>query len=285
MPTLKLKNGTTTYDVKLYDSVEGTGTDNTDRPVLKVKMDGKTYYGRMSATLTDATGGDTPLHFKYTDGKTYQVVQRGEFTITIPSSANQTVSLTVNGKTYSGAQTVWVKEGDTFTASATADSGYTAGVVTPGNGTVSGNVALTVADATADAGIPGGTKHMTLYSGANPTKFTVPDMVNVISVAVLNNGSSKYIKVTPNSIISFVFVIMGDSGSLLAANTNTGKTVFVVNHIEAPIGAQYIKIRLYWASDVNNHATDFDLTTISNTGTRSSDASGTTHGDIIGSDF
>ena len=207
MANLKVKKEDTTYTIKLYDTEAGAGTPGATTGTLKLRMDDVNYYARITQHLGgDAAGGATPLRYKSSSGSVYQVTQKGEFSIIVPTSSGQTVCVSANGQTFKGANTLWFAEGTVWKAWVEADSSHIAGSLNLTGGTLNSTVTLSV---TLAAEIPSGSQTFVLservgtgYSDVGT--FTVPEHITVLHIEGTSpTGSALYfnnmynIKVTP----------------------------------------------------------------------------------------
>lgn len=254
---IKVKKGDTTYSIKLYDTEAETGTPvGTATGTLKLRIDGANHYARISTSIrSDIAGGATPLRYKKADGTVYQVTQKGEFSITVPSSSGQTVCVSANGQTFKGANTLWFAEGTVWRAWVEADSNHIAGSLNITGGTLNSTVNLSVTPAIT---IPSGS---TSYNDAG--KFTVPAYINVLHIVGTSGlemsgdfNHSYNIRVTPGK----TYPITTRSRRYKNSNTYHIRHIIVFNGLDIS-GTTYRthSMSISWSGTINGYQTDHDF--------------------------
>lgn len=266
---IKVKNGGTTYSIKLYDTEAGAGTPGTTTGTLKLRMGGANYYARITQHLgSDAAGGATPLRYKNAAGNIYQVTQKGEFMITVPASSGQTVCVSANGNTYRGANTLWFPEGTAWTAWVEADNSHIAGSLNLTGGTLNSTVTLSVTPATE---IPSGSQSYECDyrygigpgGTVNVGTFTVPNGIHVLHVVGESVKASHpptnhtyNIKVTPGKSYS----ITGHRMRSKVGGSYWAYVTISFNDLEITQNINYLaKISVNWSTTINGYRTDHDF--------------------------
>lgn len=261
---IKVKKGDTTYSIKLYNTEAETGTPGTTTGTLKLRMDDVNYYARITQHLGgDAAGGATPLRYKSAAGDTYQVTQKGEFSITVPSSSGQTVYVKAHGQTYKGANTLWFAEGTLWSAWIETDSSHIAGKLNLTSGTLNSTVKLSVTPATE---IPSGSQDYSFHDGSTVVSyeksFTVPQYIHVLHV----EGTSKpikagdykntyNIKVTPGK----TYTIKGWRGRYKSGGSYYYKWKLIFNGLDIVLTAGAATMTISWSGTINTYSTDHDF--------------------------
>lgn len=257
---LKVKKGDTTYSIKLYDTEAETGTPGAIYGTMKLRIDGATYYARITQHLGgDAAGGATPLRYKSSSGAIYQVTQKGEFSITVPSSDNQTICVSANGQTYKGANTLWFAEGTEWKAYVEADSDHIAGSLNLTSGTLNSTVKLSVTPATE---IPSGSQSYS-YNGQNDNvgQFTVPTGITVLHVeGTTPSGADNNmynIKVTPGK----TYPITGRYKRWKSGSRYYHSHRIYFNGLEVSYkqGSSGVTMSISWSSAFNGYGADHDF--------------------------
>lgn len=266
MANLKVKKGDTTYTIKLYDTEAETGTPGAIYGTLKLRIDGATYYARITQSLASGTvGGATPLRYKSAAGNVYQVTQKGEFSIIVPASDGQTVCVSANGQTYKGANTLWFAEGTEWSAYVEADSGHIAGSLNVTGGTLNSTVTLSVTPAIA---IPYGYTSYEYKSGDSTYvgNFTVPEHITVLRLSGTSQGynvtnQTYYVRVTPGKTYS----IEGHSSRYKSGSSFRhddsiyfNGTALVVSTTKRA-GSTRTSMTIDWRAEINAYSTDHDF--------------------------
>ena len=264
---IKVKKGDTTYSIKLYDTEAETGTPvGTATGTLKLRIDGANHYARISTNIrSDIAGGATPLRYKKSDGTVYQVTQKGEFSITVPSSYGQTVCVNANGQTFKGANTLWFAEGTVWNAYVEADSSHIAGSLNVTGGTLNSTVTLSVTPA---AVIPSGSKSFVFpktsgMGNSDVGTFTVPSHITVLHIQGTSaTGDDLYfnntynVKVTPGK----TYPITGYRGRYKVGSHYGYKYLIKFNGLEvSKINDHDSSMLISWSSTINTYGTDHDF--------------------------
>ena len=266
MAGIKVKKGDITYSIKLYDTEAGAGTPGPTTGTLKLRMNGVTYYARITQNLdSSAAGGATPLRYKNAAGAIYQVTQKAEFSIIVPASSGQTVCVSVNGQTYKGANTLWFAEGTVWSAYVEVDSDHIAGNLNVTGGTLNSTVTLSVTPAIE---IPSGSKAFVFPESApagdsDVGTFTVPKHITVLHIEGTSpTGGSLYfnnmynIKVTPGK----TYPITGRCGRYKSGPHYTYTYLIRFNGLEvSKIRNNDSSMKISWSPAFNGYGTDHDF--------------------------
>ena len=258
MANLKVKKGDTTYTIKLYDTEAAAGQPGKTTGTLKIHMGNTDYFARITQHLgSDAAGGATPLRYKKADGTIYQVTQKGEFSITVPSSSGQTVCVSANGQTYKGANTLWFAEGTPWSAHVETDVNHAAGSLNLTSGIANNTVTLSVTPA---AEIPSGSIHYWSDDQSFPQTFTVPNYITVLSIHETTRNTSKAThnyRVTPGKSYQ---ITQTRSRHKSGGSYSTIKTLyFNGTKITAYDGLHQAEFELSWSGTINTYATEADF--------------------------
>lgn len=259
MANLKVKKGDTTYTIKLYDTEAGAGTPGTTTGTLKLRMGGANYYARITQHLgSDAVGGATPLRYKSSSGAVYQVTQKGEFSIIVPTSSGQTVCVSANGQTYKGANTLWFAEGTVWSAWVeVADVNHVAGNLNLTGGTLNSTITLSV---TLASEVPSGSVHYWSDDQSFPQTFTVPNHIIVLSVHETTRNTNKVThnyRVTPGKSYQ---ITQTRSRVKQGGMYETRKTLyFNGTYITRYTGTHQAEFEINWGGTINTYATEADF--------------------------
>ena len=257
--TVKVKSKTgVVYPIHLYDTAAGAGTPGKTTGTLKLRMGGANYYARITQYLgSDAAVGATPLRYKSSSGAIYQVTQKGEFSITVPSSDNQTICVSANGQTYKGANTLWFAEGTPWSAHVETDVNHAAGSLNLTSGIANNTVTLSVTPA---AEIPSGSIHYWSDDQSFPQTFTVPNYITVLSIHETTRNTSKAThnyRVTPGKSYQ---ITQTRSRHKSGGSYRTIKTLyFNGTKITAYDGPHQAEFELSWSGTINTYATEADF--------------------------
>ena len=262
MANLKVKKGDTTYTIKLYDTEAGAGTPGTIYGTLKLRINDVNYYARITQSLASGTvGGPTPLRYKNAAGNIYQVTQKGEFSITVPSSSGQTICVSANGQTYKGANTLWFAEDTVWKAWVEVDSSHIAGSLNLTGGTLNSTVNLSVTSA---ATIPSGSKDYSFHdSSSYETTFTVPQYIHVLHVEgtsepylIRDYKNSYNIRVTPGK----TYTIKGKLNRYKSGSTYNLLYSLSFNDLDiVGVTEHTATMKISWSGTINTHSTDHDF--------------------------
>ena len=149
------------------------------------------------APLIEYTESDYPLKVKH-NNKEYGF-GLPSYTVTITQSANQTITVTAGGKSYTSTFTAVY--GTTYTVSIKANNGYKSGTLNTISGTITENVSISASAAQVD-GVKAGS--MTLQSLTTSKSFIIPNNVNYIKISIDKIGSViGYVHVTPGKQYKF----------------------------------------------------------------------------------
>lgn len=255
---LKVKKGDTTYSIKLYNTEAETGTPGAAYGTMNLRIDGATYYARISQSLaSDTVGGATPLRYKSSSGAIYQITQKGEFAIIVPASSNQTVCVSANGQTYKGANTLWFAEGTPWSAHVETDVNHAAGSLNLTSGIANSTVTLSVTPA---AEIPSGSIHYWSDDQSFPQTFTVPNYITVLSIHETTRNTSKAThnyRVTPGKSYQITQTRYRHKSG--GSYTTTKTLYFNGTKITAYTGYHQAEFEISWGGTINTYATEADF--------------------------
>lgn len=118
---------------------------------------GTSYYVTVAPEVGYTAGSPSTTRGYITNSSltvTASPASRNTYLVTIPSTNNQTIRVTVT-PSGGGTPTVYTSSftanyGDTYTATVVADEGYVAGTITPASGTITSTLTFTVTEATAN---------------------------------------------------------------------------------------------------------------------------------------
>lgn len=170
-----LRTGTT-YTVSLYTTKEEANNHNT---YLPIHIDNQTLYAAYDSYLGEyPAGGYTPLRSQQ-NGGVFQVVQNGYHYVQIQQSANQTITCTANGQTWSDEGVHFFPYGTQWHATVSGHPGWNAGALNATNGTlINSGVILSASPAT--LAIPSGS----LVIQSSGATWVCPQYINRIKTHV-----------------------------------------------------------------------------------------------------
>ena len=195
-----------------------------------------------------------------------------QWKVTMPKTANQTVTATVGEQTYT--DDFYAPQGSKVTFSAKADIGYIAGNLSTVSATLSKDLMVTITAAVESENIEAGEKELE-YDGLH-TYFEVPPKVRVIKC--LWNSIDVYLKVDPGDTLRFEIEqdyepakpgfpglddpVIEDSYSYLCDEIKvTSKDGSKRRYREAVLpGKSSHMLKVFWSKEINEHAIDHDLT-------------------------
>lgn len=177
-----------------------------------------------------------------------------QWKVTMPKTANQTVTATIGSKTYTSD--FYAQQGSQIAFSAKAYTGYTAGDLSIVNATLSKDLIVTITSAIESGEVGAVTKTFN-----DRCYFTVPPEAQVLKWTWA--GKDTYTKVTPGDGISINVTWAYDyapDGALerrryyaeLSYEGNSKDSVFFTES-DAPLTAS-------WSTEINKHAVDYDWT-------------------------
>ncbi len=187
-----------------------------------------------------------------------------QWKVTLPKSANQTVTATVGNTSYS--ETFYAQQGSRVGITVKSDPGYVPGKLSHTDLTLAGDVAVTVTAATESEEVETGT--FVARAGRNST-FEVPPKVHTLKITA--GGIVKFCHVKPQATVKIVPfgptfdeswypdllhiepVPKGDPIIVPIVDGTGFKTIFGIEKIEG-------NITIEWSQEINEHAADFDLT-------------------------
>ena len=114
-----------------------------------------------------------------------------QFTVTINQSANQTIKVVCNGKTYTSSFAA--PYGSTYTATVTPNTGYNAGTISSASGTITNNITISATPATIKQFT------VTITQSSNQTITVKCNNQSHTSSFTANYGSTYTASVTPNT--------------------------------------------------------------------------------------
>lgn len=181
-----------------------------------------------------------------------------QWKVTMPKTVNQTVTATVNGKTYT--DDFYAPQGSQVTFSAKADTGYIAGSLSPTSAMLNKDFAVTVTVAEESEEVEAGEYEWAENKGV----FTVPPNVHVIKC--FWNSKDVYCKVNPGDKIKIR--IMGQP------NFPDTSYIYYIDSVRIEpkdaVGMDYpLKsfsdvsshtLKISWSTEINEHAFEYDWT-------------------------
>lgn len=194
------------YGKKLHIRKDGVVTDinlwteksEVGAPTLAIRHAGVVVYAKLG-TVDDALASALRVR---KDGIVYAALKNRWVMINIVQSANQTITVTADGKTYT--ESFSVPYGTAYTATITAAAGFAPGALSSSGGTAEGDV--TVSATAAVTTVPTGS-----VNGNEVLNFTIPSGVSVVRFFI-NRQYDYYVGVTPGGTYRFSAVfIEGDS--------------------------------------------------------------------------
>lgn len=183
-----------------------------------------------------------------------------QWKVTMPQTVNQTVTATVNGKTYTSD--FYAQQGSQVTFSAKADAGYTAGVVSPKSVTLTGDFAtVTVTAATESRGVKAGSRTITRPTGTVSVK--IPP--SVCTVKMTADYVKKFVRVEPQGTLRFFLAdaVGSNWGPALAYDAPGASSSSPSATLFYNIFGTYLisgSIVIEWSEDINKHSINYDLT-------------------------
>lgn len=165
-----------TYSISLYTRKEECNTDNNWLPLL---IDNQILFMPITSYLgNEAAGGSTAVR-TLKNNKTYQIVQNGEFYLKIQQTPNQTITLHVDGQSWTDENEHWFPYGTQWHATVSGHSGWNAGTLNVTDGTlINSDIVITASPAT--LAIPSGS----LLISASGTTWVCPQYINRIKTRV-----------------------------------------------------------------------------------------------------
>lgn len=136
-----------------------------------------------------------------------------QWKVTMPKTANQTVTATANGQTYT--DDFYAPQGSQITFSVKAEPGYIAGFLSTTSATLANDLTVTVTDATESEEIEAGSHTVTELSV--PETVSVPPKVHVLKMTA--DGTTKFVRVAPHGELEFrrnpviSFIVPDDPGA------------------------------------------------------------------------
>lgn len=191
-----------------------------------------------------------------------------KYWLRIRQSPNQTITATVDGKEYTAD--VLIEKGKTVTVTVKADQGYKAGTLSKTQLTMTEDTEITVTEAINNEKLEAGSISFLkeYFINKNDFEFEVPAGVMVLELeqpeykrkigrkSVTTPASYVYFKVVPGTKM----IWMGKLDQKL-----NNRNIRIINYMEL---ANPIKLNkdfsLSWSKEINEHATDIDLTELGN---------------------
>lgn len=159
---IKVQQGNTIYSCDLYTTPqEARSVAQSDHPRVCVNIGGTNYYcGTASDSSADIPREQAPIAVYYDSAipRLYRLAQKSFFTIGITASANQTITVTASNKplgesgtgSYSFTSgTKYFPYGTTWSASLSADTGWTKGTLKNGSTNITEGTSYTLTNANA----------------------------------------------------------------------------------------------------------------------------------------
>lgn len=184
---LKILKGSTTYSCDLYTTKAEAGTK-----ALPIKTGTTSLWAALiSPTATGATPGRVLI-----GSTTYAIGTKSLFTLTITQSANQQITVTANGQTYTSSVTLPYGTAWTATIKATT-TGYNPGTLSKTSGTLTANTTISATAATLK------TYTVTITQPANGSISAVYNGTTYTSSFTAQHGKTVTFTCTPNSGYAF----------------------------------------------------------------------------------
>ena len=178
------KNGVVT-DINLWTESGEAGT-----PALHIRDGGNLVHAWLGE-VTDGLASDLRVR---KDGVVYAVLKNRWVTINIVQSANQTITVYVDGVPHTGSFAV--PYGTYFTAGVVAAAGFSPGALSMASGTTNGDV--TISATPASASLTSGS-----ISGTGTLNFTVPGGASVIRIV---QGATEHFVGIKSSSVSITYL-------------------------------------------------------------------------------
>lgn len=145
---LKIQKDNTIYTCDLYTTQEeARSTIYPTYRLFKVNINGQTLYAPFTKTLDSARESTPlicPIFENDNDLTKYCLAQKSLFKINITTAANETITVTAEGTSWSDTDSHWFPYGTTWTASVAGATGYNAGALSPGSSGTLTNANVTV---------------------------------------------------------------------------------------------------------------------------------------------
>lgn len=236
------KNGVVT-DINLWTESWEAGT-----PALHIRDGVNLVHARLGA-VTDGLASDLRVR---KDNVVYAALKNRWVTINIVQSANQTITVNVDGAPH--AESFAVPYGTAFTAGVTAAAGFSPGTISAASGVAEGDVTISATPAMQNL-VAGS---YTTVSG-NDFRFTIPQGVTVIKTADYYVGVTHGVeyKVFLRSIIGEVYG--GGYRDFYVINmSDTNKVFHVEQNLGAiedgePVAETNDGETVYWSPEINAH--------------------------------
>ena len=240
------KNGVVT-DINLWTESGEAGT-----PALHIR-DGVNLVHARLGEVTDGLASDLRVR---KDNVVYAVLKNRWITINIVQSANQTITVNVDGAPHT--ESFAVPYGTAYTAIITAAAGFAPGTLSSSGGTAEGDVTISATPATQNL-VAGS---YTTVSGNN-FRFTIPQGVTVLNLQPTNIPPRyKWVGVTPGHVLGIFLDVGCDyEGSpltydLCVQNISNGKSlrIMVISPVSGNIADNiFFPVVVRYGPEINAH--------------------------------
>jgi hypothetical protein len=234
------KNGVVT-DINLWTESGEAGT-----PALHIR-DGVNLVHARLGEVTDGLASDLRVR---KDNVVYAVLKNRWVTINIVQSANQTITVSVDGSPHT--ESFAVPYGTAFTATITAAAGFSPGALSSIGGTAEGDVTISATPATA-SGVATGN-----VVGIGNVGFKVPEGVTVIHIAYPQLGRYYYVGVSSRvsyKVSGILYRVQTQyTGEFLVVYNLKKGTSLVLSESGGPPGLpNSLQVNVYWSPEINAH--------------------------------
>lgn len=173
-----------------------------------------------------------------------------QWKVTLPKSDHQTVTATVNGRTYTSD--FYAQQGSNITFSAKADAGYTAGIVSPKSVTLTSDVTTVTVTAATEARVAGSKE----FFGYGDT-LVIPIKAQVLKVTW--NRREVYAKVQGGSSLMPKQTYGSNTYKLTnpSIELTNGTSISLSGVLNGSSSAPLV---VAWSEQINEHAFDYDWT-------------------------
>lgn len=225
------KNGVVT-DINLWTESWEAGT-----PALHIRDGVNLVHARLGA-VTDGLASDLRVR---KDNVVYAVLKNRWVMINIMQSANQTITVNVNGTPHT--ESFATPYGTAFTAWVTAAAGFSPGAISAASGVANGDVTISATSAVQSLA-PGS------VSGNGEYNLMIPASVTVIEFKA--NNDYYYVGVTAGKIYLFRAIFFSYGGKQVGVLTNDG--FLRLAGVPYPEGETIpLPIKLSWGPEINAH--------------------------------
>ena len=279
----------------LYMVVNHTVTIiQSNNQIIKVSCNGKEYtesfeteHGSNYTVTIEASPGYNPGILSSTEGFVNDDItisataaSKNNYLVTITQSANQTIEVVCNGKTYTSSFTA--SYGSKYTARVVPSAGYNAGTISSASGTITNNITISATPATIKQFT------VTITQSSNQTIKVVCNGQTYTSTFKANYGSTYTATITPNT--GYNAGTLNHTSGTITDNISISATAATLKQFTVTINQsanQTIKVvcngQTYTSAFKANYGSTYTATVTPNTGYNAgtiSSVSGTITGNI-----